>query len=397
MLPLRINELRLKNYRAFASARLDFDPITFLIGRNGAGKSTLMDALEFLSESIVDSLDTALERRGNLEGLRRRSGTARQSDVSVAVLLQSITPFWFRHHQAVYGFRIGSNPKSKSSFRVKGEYLRDPSGKETFEREGNEFRTDVPQIKPGLDSGALVLPTIARASPLWNQVYRALSSISVHQFSTRMLRQEPEIGGPSRLTRDGSNAGDVLRNTKSRDVEWIVRHLSEITPGITKIEAAARAGRRVIVFHQTGPGNASQVFDASVMSDGTVRSLAILLSLTQSPKPSIVGIDEIEDSLHPHALNVILDAIHWSAETTHVPIVVSTHNPEVLSHPTALPVRIRVVQWDEGTSRLFRLSDTIISDLKPPQSVGRLLRSNALWTDKVPLAFAPNADIFQVR
>ena len=81
-----IKELRLRNYRAFADARLVFDDVTFLVGRNGAGKSTLMDALSFISEAVTDSLGTALERRGNLEGIfRKQPRRGSRSDVSVAV------------------------------------------------------------------------------------------------------------------------------------------------------------------------------------------------------------------------------------------------------------------------------------------------------------------------
>src|SRR4051812_38987948 len=72
MKKVKIQELRLRHYRAFSDARLVLNDITFLVGRNGAGKSTLMDALNFLSEAVTDSLATALERRGNLEGIRQR-------------------------------------------------------------------------------------------------------------------------------------------------------------------------------------------------------------------------------------------------------------------------------------------------------------------------------------
>ena len=64
MARVTLKELRLRNYRAFAGARLVLDDVTFLVGRNGAGKSTLMDAFGFVSEAVTDSLGTALERRG---------------------------------------------------------------------------------------------------------------------------------------------------------------------------------------------------------------------------------------------------------------------------------------------------------------------------------------------
>jgi predicted ATPase len=148
----------------------------------------------------------------------------------------------------------------------------------------------------------------------------------------------------------------------------------------------------VIIFEQQGEAGQSYSFDASMMSDGTVRSLGILLSLRQDPRPSIVLIDEIEDSLHPFAHGVLLDAIN--AASDEFPVVISTHNPEILSHPTATGERIRIVQWNEGTSRIHHLSEDVLSNLKPPQTVGRLLRSNALWTEEAPSEPLAESNLF---
>jgi predicted ATPase len=389
---VRVRELRLRHYRAFANARLVLDNLTFLVGRNGAGKSTLMDALSFISEAVTDSLSTALERRGNLEGIRQRQpGKGPHHDVSLAIRLDQssihgvISP-------VVYGFRLGSAPR-RASVIVKQEYLRGVEGIKTFERSGKEFHSSFGDLRPAIDPDTLVFPKIAGHSVVWNNVYSALRLISVHQFSPRAIQAEPQIGSQERLTRHGSNAGDILKDTRALDLDWIVEHLSQVTPGITGIEATARAGRRVIVFHQDGQGERKQSFDASVMSDGTVRSLGILLSLRQTPRPSLVLLDEIEDSLHPYAQSVLLDAINAASED--FPVVVSTHNPEILSHATATADRIRIVQWNEGTSEIFHLSGEILANLRPPQTVGRLLRSNALWTEAEPSTSGAEADFFR--
>ncbi len=105
-------------------------------------------------------------------------------------------------------------------------------------------------------------------------------------------------------------------------------------------------------------------FDASAMSDGTLRGLGILLALRQRPRPSIVMLDEIEDSLHPLAHGVLLDAIEEASEE--FPIVVSTHSPEILNHPAARPDRVRVIQRTDGASQIFGLSDNIRDNLKSP-------------------------------
>ena len=43
---MKLKNMKLKNYRCFKTAALDFDKhITLIVGKNGAGKSTLMKCL----------------------------------------------------------------------------------------------------------------------------------------------------------------------------------------------------------------------------------------------------------------------------------------------------------------------------------------------------------------
>ncbi len=130
------------------------------------------------------------------------------------------------------------------------------------------------------------------------------------------------------------------------------------------------------------------------MSDGTLRSLGILLALRQTPRPSMVLLYEIEDSLHPLAHGVLLDAIDEASEE--FPVVVSTHSPEFLNHPAARGERIRVIQWTAGESRIYHLGEKVRADLKPPLTVGQLLRSNALWTEEEPSTIGAEADFFKL-
>lgn len=261
------------------------DDITFLVGRNGAGKSTLMDALSFISEAVTDSLSTALERRGNLEGVRQRQpGKGPKYDVSLAVVLE------FPGRPVLYGFRIGTDA-TKASYVVKSEYL---SGffVHSFTRDRQSVTSNLDGIMPVPDPETLLFPLIAGTTPDWKAVNEALRSISVHQFSPQAIRSEPKIGGEERLNRDGSNAGDVLKHTRPRDREWIEEHLQVAVPGLRGIKTAARVGRRVVLFQQEAEGGQVNIFDASMMSDGTVRSLGVLLALRQTPRPSIVLLDD---------------------------------------------------------------------------------------------------------
>lgn len=248
----RIKELRLRNYRAFADARLVLDDVTFLVGRNGAGKSTLFDAMSFLSEAVTDSFTTAYERRGGMLGIGpRRLQREAKAGTAVAVRIECDDGT-----NALYGFEFGFSDTMKK-LGILREVLsttRDPS----FNRSESSFRSEGIQLNPVLESQTLVFPLIAGSNDRWKKI-------------------------------------------------------------IDAIEAAS---------------------------------------------------DEF-------------------------PVVVSTHNPEILSHPSARAERIRVVQWAEGTSNIYPLSKDVLAKLEPPQTVGRLLRANALWTESEPSTVGAEADFFK--
>jgi predicted ATPase len=215
--------------------------------------------------------------------------------------------------------------------------------------------------------------------------YDALrTSLRAYRLSPAVIRGEPPIGTASVLLRDGSNLGDVLKHVEKNkdDLAWIVNHLGAITPGLVGLKSGTAAGRRIVRFFQTGAGKSKIRFDIGDMSDGTLRCLAILLALRQRPAPAIVCIDEIEDSVHPAALGVLLDAV--AASTERCQVLLTSHSPEALGHPAVTAGRVRVVEWRDGKSEVFRLSPGAEQMSRPPRSVGKLLRSNALFTADAP-------------
>ena len=71
------------------------------------------------------------------------------------------------------------------------------------------------------------------------------------------------------------------------------------------------------------------------LSDGTLRAMAILFilgqaSLSNDQKPSLIGIEEPELTLHPAATSVLLDAMREASQNTQ--ILVTTHSPDLLDN-----------------------------------------------------------------
>ena len=210
-----------------------------------------------------------------------------------------------------YGFRIKVDPSK--GYVVDRELLRG-EGISSFERVEENFQSDITSLHPVLDATSLGLPLLAGSDETWKAVLEALRRISVHQLSPQAIRSEPKIGPERRLSRDGQNAGDILSQLKPADRKWIETWLAVAVAGIKGVHVDMVAGRRVIGFAQQGHDGRTNLFDASMMSDGTLRSLAILLALRQSPRPSLVLLDEIEDSLHPMAHGALLDAVEAASK-----------------------------------------------------------------------------------
>ncbi len=386
-----VEELRLLNFRAFGAARLRLSDLTFLVGRNGAGKSSLLEAVALLREAVTDNLENALDRRGGILKVRRLAADHEADPrLGVAIVLSLHLPEG-RRTRAIYGFELRGR-SSDTSYEIRECLKLHPEGSSFFERAGERFDSERDKgVSP--PSSNLVLPLIARSDSLWEAVYDAARRLRGYDLLPGAMVAFSKIGQGTNLATTGANAGDALKAIEGTgDHHWVNRHLAALTPGLTGVRTEFVLGRRVLVFTQEQHG-VRREYDASQVSQGTLRGLGILLALRQRPAPSLVLVDEVENSVHPSALGVLLDAAEASRERAR--IVFTTHSPEVLDHPAASGARLRVVDWQEGTSRIHRLNAETAAAVSEIETVGSMLRSNALWPEERPEIWA--GDLFALE
>ncbi|HLM75204.1 MAG TPA: AAA family ATPase [Polyangiaceae bacterium] len=379
-----IEEIRLQNFRAFESARLALADLTFLVGRNGAGKSSILDAIELMREALTDSLPNALDRRDGLAGIKRKNAEA-DAPVGLAILLR--LNLGNRVIRVLYGFRlymIGGQLEIDEALRFpdvdpleEGTEEERARKRQGFLRGPAGFQVDAP-VSPVQVRHRLLLPLIAEGQTLWRMAWEALSELRGYELSPYVMASLSPIGQRSTLDRNGTNVGDVMSHLLERpeDHAWVNRHLAGVTDGIESVRVKAESGFRRLELTQITAAGTRQILTARQVSQGTLRALGILLALRQSPAPSLVVIDEVEDSIHPLAVDVLLEAIEQSRER--FPIVVTTHSPEVLGRKPASGDRIRVLQWRDGVSRIHRLGKGTLDQLDEVTTVGWLLSTNGL-------------------
>lgn len=372
----RIEEIRIQNFRALEDVRLRLQDLTFLVGRNGAGKSSILDAVEFMREAVTDSLPNALARRDGFAGVYRQQATVGKP-LGIAVVMR--IDLLGRLVRVLYGFRIlPKGPELDLEERLSVA----PETSLGFVRLGDEFRSGVLRSGPSLAADRLALPLIA-SDQLWGIVLERIAQMRSYAISPTAVAAPTPIMSSTNLAPNGSNAGDVLEEINRRPAasHRVVETLQAVLPGVLAARSDVSLGRRIISISQD-LGDSQREFNAGQVSQGTLRSLGILLALHQQPQPSLVLIDEVEDSIHPRALQAIIEAAEVC--TGRFPVVMTTHSPEVLSARQVTTDRLHIVQWDHGASNLYAVSEGTSESIDRVTTVGDLLRINALWPTESP-------------
>ena len=117
-------------------------------------------------------------------------------------------------------------------------------------------------------------------------------------------------------------------------------------------------------------------FDASTLSDGTLRfiALATLLLQPQDFRPTMILIDEPELGLHPYAVTLLASLMKQAA--AHSQIIVSTQSPLLLDHFE--PEDVLVADRMNGATQLTRLASQDLEEWLEEYSLGQLWEKNEL-------------------
>ena len=118
-------------------------------------------------------------------------------------------------------------------------------------------------------------------------------------------------------------------------------------------------------------------FEGFNMSDGTLRAIGLLAAVFQRPRPSLIAVEEPEATIHPGALEAVLDLLLYASK--HMQVVLTTHSPDLLDAKWITDRHLRLVEWREGATHVAAVSDANREALQSHlMGAGDLLRANAL-------------------
>ena len=369
----RITRVVLENYKSIAFCDVKLGPLTILVGPNGAGKSNFIDALRFLSEATTGPTSKAFHDRSGFFKVIRRGI---KSDAYVGVRIEFITS------NGVSGFYAARFRRwTRSEYVVAHEryWLDLPPPMNGYEI--TEHNRTLPGYVPGqnvVGLDQLHLP-IAASLEVLRPLFDLLEGCRFYCFSPRDFRRPVAYDPSNILASDGANLANVLNRMALQYPEAfsrVLEYLRAILPALEKVEAVDLQGYSTLVFQLS-----HSLFSPEEISDGTLRSLAVLVALFQrragASGVQLIAIEEPETAVHPAASGVLFDAMREASAS--VQVLAATQSADLLDKKDISTDAILSVELEGGTTRIGRLDQTGRQALRERlYTTGELMRMNYL-------------------
>lgn len=388
-----LQELRLDAFKSVRGGVLPIGPVTLIVGRNGSGKSNVLDGLAVLSAlatgaDIRDALDGGRLGpvvRGGSEGCAplgqdsfRIGCAATIFDELVHLELEvRVRPDVQIISERLWSLRTSGNRKGEPLEYLKSDPPTPHSG-DIVARWDNGKRGTNPPVT--MRANQLLTTQVATRVPATTIAGRKVHEIAQGMLSAisgvflldpvphQMREYVPEKD--SRLRRTADNLSAVLRqllrqsDARSALLE-MTANLSEAQ--ISDLSSVSSDLGDVMVTVEELIGGVTQAVPARLMSDGTLRFLAIAAAMLDSPDSlneageggRILVIEELENGLHPSQAAQLLRRLKISASERAVRTIATTHSPAILDALDGSDHESVVVasRDEEGWSRITRLVD----------------------------------------
>lgn len=177
----------------------------------------------------------------------------------------------------------------------------------------------------------------------------------VSYLSIDDTRGQPEAGPQERLSKTGDNLPNVIQYLKEQHpsrLDEIFAILTRRVPRLEKVVAEPMPDGRLLLQIKDAP------FEQPVLSrfasDGTLKLLAYMTVLHDPSPPRFIGIEELENFLHPRLLPELAEECRAAAARSQ--LIATSHAPFFLN--SLRPEEVRVLYRDEhGYTQVVRASE----------------------------------------
>lgn len=369
---MRIESIRLKNYKSFHDASISNIPgLCVVVGANGTGKSTLFSVFGFLKDCLLFNVSRALQQRGGFREIRSRGAGA---DESIEIEIKFRLNIAGTDRLVTYWLVIA---EEKNRVVVQREVLRYKRGRhgspfhfldfthgqgyaitneEDFSRPDEELEREEQKVA----ADALAISGLGQFERFKaaNAFRLMIENWHVSDFHISAARGSKDaVGVDDHLSVTGDNLQLVARNIYENHpevFEQILERMRARVPGVSEVTPKLTDDGRLLL--QFRDGAFADPFIDRYVSDGTIKMFAYLVLLHDPEPHPLLCVEEPENQLYPTLLWELAEELRAYAQRGGQ-VLVSSHSPDFLN-----ALQLDEVFWlvkEQGYSRINRAKDDV--------------------------------------
>jgi predicted ATPase len=346
-----LETLTIRNFKSIRDQTLKLGPLNIFIGGNGAGKSNLIEVFRFLREIVEQRLSKYTAIKGGADSLLY-FGRRQSPEMSFEVI--------FADGEITDGYGVRLLSTSDDNVFIATE------------------------TAAASDEGVFI-KSATTESGLKNleetRIRRDLESLRVYHFhdtsDVAAMKGTSDVDDNRFLRPQAENLAAFLYLLQERHPE----HMANIQDAIRQIApffdqfrlAPLRLNPSKIRLEWKEKGS-DMYFNASSLSDGTLRFICLATLLLQPDLPPLILLDEPELGLHPAAVTLLASLL--SSASTSTQVLVATQSVTLVNQFE--PEQVWAVDREDRQSVFRHLSRADMSGWLDDYALGELWEKNVL-------------------